>query len=291
MKVLILGGDGMIGNGIKNALAGSFETACTSRRASEPAASAKALWKTYGRVDVLAHGALEHVFADFQPEYVINCVGLVKQKYSDDSAAAAIELNALFPYRLSEYCKMANSRLMLMSTDCVFSGATGNYTEEDVPDATDNYGRTKILGEIAHQSHVLTLRTSTIGLELFSNKGLVEWYLQQKDKVRGYSGAIYTGFTMTAFGEILKLILSDYRTLSGLYHVSSEKISKFSLLSLLRHALGGSSAEIDEETQFQCDRSLDSSRFRNLTGFSPPSWQAMIHVLAEEIKNRRLAKK
>jgi dTDP-4-dehydrorhamnose reductase len=155
------------------------------------------------------------------------------------------------------------------------------YVEEDVADAEDLYGRTKYLGEI-DGAGCLTLRTSIIGRELQTSSGLVEWFLSNHGgTVRGFSRAIYSGFTTLALARIIAGVLEHHPTLNGLYHVSSEPIDKYQLLRLLRDAYD-LSIGIEPYPEVQIDRSLDSSRFRALTGLQPPTWPDMIRQMAED---------
>jgi dTDP-4-dehydrorhamnose reductase len=155
------------------------------------------------------------------------------------------------------------------------------YTEEDVSDAEDLYGRTKFLGEVSG-SGCLTLRTSIIGRELQTASGLVEWFLSNRGgQVRGYTRATYTGFTTLALGEIVANVIDRHPDLSGVYQVSSEPINKYQLLCLLNDAFDAQ-VEIEPYPEVQIDRSLDSSRFRAETGFAPPTWGEMVRAMAND---------
>jgi dTDP-4-dehydrorhamnose reductase len=169
-----------------------------------------------------------------------------------------------------------------LSTDCVFSGRRGKYREADVSDAEDFYGRTKYLGE-ANGERCISLRTSMIGLELTRKSGLLEWFLAQRGIVKGYTKAIFSGFTTLELARIIERVLTMHVPLAGLYHVASDPISKFELLTMIRDALG-LHTEIEPNDQLQCDRSLDASRFREATGYRPPKWKAMIEELAQDIR-------
>ena len=165
----------------------------------------------------------------------------------------------------------------------MFSGQKGNYIEKDNPDPVDLYGRSKLLGEV-HGEHCLTLRTSIIGRELQTKYGLIEWFLSQKSKaVKGFSRAIYTGFTTQVLAEIIANVIEQHPDLSGLWHVSSDPISKYDLLHLVNQAFQ-LDITIERDEAFVCDRSLDSSRFRQATGYQPPTWSEMITQLAHERK-------
>ena len=229
MKILILGGEGMFGSGLVKNLSSSFELAYTVHLQKKTQNKLDSKIKRYENVNAFDMHSMAKVFADFRPDIVINAIGIVKQKVTIDSEVETIELNALFPFKLQKLCELMSCKLILLSTDCVFKGDSGNYSEESFADANDLYGKTKILGEICDRRNVLTIRTSTIGLELASNKGLIEWFLSQTGTISGYTKAIYSGFVMSEFSKILSLILLNHTNLCGLYHISSNPISKYEL--------------------------------------------------------------
>jgi dTDP-4-dehydrorhamnose reductase len=164
-----------------------------------------------------------------------------------------------------------------LSTDCIFSGKKGSYLESDPSDAEDLYGKTKYLGEV-HEANSLTLRTSIIGRELSRHTSLLDWFLAQAGTVKGFTNAIYTGFTTLEMSRIIEKMLLEYPDASGVYQVSSDPINKYELLLLIREKLG-LDIEIIPDDAFCCDRSLDSSRFRTEFNYTPPTWPAMIEEL------------
>jgi dTDP-4-dehydrorhamnose reductase len=213
---------------------------------------------------------------------VINAAGIVKQRPTAEEAIPSLEINALLPHRLALLCADIGARLVHMSTDCVFSGRKGNYRETDPSDADDLYGRTKYLGEV-HAPHAITLRTSIVGPELARKTGLLEWFLAQHGSIRGYRNGIFSGFTTLEMARIIELVLTRSPWSSGVYHVSSEPISKFDLLGLVKTALG-LSVEIAPYDDLRCDRSLDSTRFRTEFGYQPPVWREMVDELAQSLQ-------
>ena len=233
----------------------------------------------YTEIDVQDRGGIGDVLADFKPEAVINGIGIVKQRSAARESLPSIEINALFPHRLSVLCRDIGTRLVHMSTDCVFSGKKGGYIETDPSDAEDLYGRTKFLGEI-HDANTLTLRTSIIGRELLRKSGLLEWFLAQRKEVKGFKKATFSGFTTLEMSRIIGKILVDYTEASGVYHVSSQPINKFDLLTLIKEKMY-LDIEIVPDENVQCDRSLDSTRFKKEFGYTPPSWDAMIEELGQ----------
>jgi dTDP-4-dehydrorhamnose reductase len=218
---------------------------------------------------------IDRAFAAARPDVVVNCIGIVKQDKSAKDPIASITVNSLFPHQVALGCRESGARLIHLSTDCVFTGRKGNYSENDVADAQDLYGRSKLLGEV-DEDDCLTIRTSMIGRELAGSHGLLEWFFsQQGQSVRGFKRAIFSGFTTQALADLIARIITDQPRLTGVWHVGSEPISKFDLLTLVKQTYG-LAIEIEPETDFVCDRSLDSTRFRAATGIQPPSWPEMI---------------
>lgn len=230
--------------------------------------------KVHRDVDVLDSDILTKVFTAVSPDLVVNCIGVIKQVPKAQDPLATITTNALLPHRIALLCSAAGSRLIHVSTDCVFDGAKGSYIESDVSNANDLYGRTKLLGEVANP-HCVTLRTSIIGHELKGNYGLVEWFLSQEERVRGFRNVIYTGFPTVELARIIRDYVIPNSEIMGLYHVSSDPISKYELLKLIKVRYG-KKIEIESDNSVLLDRSLDSSRFRSLTGYNPPTWTEMV---------------
>lgn len=213
-----------------------------------------------------------------QPTVVVNCIGIVKQAEAAQDAEISITVNSLLPHRLAKLCRERRIRLVHLSTDCVFSGREGNYLESDRADPEDLYGRTKLLGEVSDDA-CLTLRTSMIGRELESSHGLIEWFLAQEHRrINGYRRAIFSGFTTVALSGIIAEIISRHQDLRGLYHLASEAISKYDLLSLVKRVYG-LDIEIDPDDTVVCDRGLDGDRFRRATGLVASSWLDMIEEM------------
>ncbi len=286
MRLLILGGDGMLGHQLLRSLAPRHDARATLRREVGAYAQYGLFTKesAYGGVDALRQETVLQVLADFRPEAVVNAIGIVKQRGLAHEAIPSLEVNALFPHRLALACRTAGARLVHMSTDCVFSGRKGSYTEADPSDATDLYGRTKYLGEVA-EPHCLTLRTSIIGLELAHKASLVEWFLSQRGPVRGFRRAVYCGLTTREMARVIEKILVDHPGLSGVIHVASAPITKYDLLKQLARRTGRD-VRIDADDTFACDRSLRADAFEAATGYRAPSWDEMLVELAEEIRAR-----
>ena len=224
--------------------------------------------------DVEDIDALLRMFDQHRPTVVINCVGLVKQLDDAKNPLAAIPINSVLPHRLAGLCSMIGARLVHMGTDCVFSGRRGMYSEADLPDATDLYGRTKLLGEVDYP-HTLTLRTSIIGHELSSNRSLIDWFLSQEGVAKGYSKAIFSGFPTVEIARIIDEHVLPRPELAGIYHLSAQPIDKMSLLQLVARVYH-KQVRIEQDTSVVIDRSLNSARFRAATDFQPDDWPTLI---------------
>ena len=281
MRILILGGDGMLGHQLLKSFTPCHNVKVTLRQDLE-AYHHYGLFtaaNSFSGIDVRSFERLAEVVANFKPEVIINAVGIVKQRPTAKESIPSLEINSLLPHRLSVLCRASGARFIHLSTDCVFSGKKGNYQEQDPSDAEDLYGKTKFLGEV-HDSHCITLRTSIIGFEIARKKSLLEWFVAQKGTVKGFTNAIYTGFTAQEMSRIIEMLL-EYPNAHGLYQVSSDPINKFELLQLFRKKLHPG-IEIVADDSFCCDRSLDSSRFRREFKYAPPSWEIMVEELAQE---------
>ena len=287
MNILILGGDGMLGHQLVKSFEKKFYVFTTLRREESNYKKFNMFntQNTYFSVEATNNEQLQEIFEKAKPDAVINCIGLVKQRKEAEDSIECIKINSLLPHKIHQLCCKQNSRLIQISTDCVFYGDKGNYLETDRPDAIDLYGRSKLLGEVSGK-HAITLRTSIIGQELSRNQGLVEWFLSQKGVISGYANAIYSGFTTIELASIIEMLITRFTELSGIWHVSSDSISKFDLLSKLSTKLARDDIEINLDKKFRCDRSLDGSKFVKATGYSPPPWDVMLDKLAAQIQQR-----
>jgi dTDP-4-dehydrorhamnose reductase len=212
------------------------------------------------------------------PEVVINCIGIVKQIPAAQDPLQSIAINALFPHQLAQICRQKKIRLIHMSTDCVFSGRKGCYSEEDPSDAEDLYGKTKYLGEVNYPG-CLTIRTSIIGRELDTSHGLIEWFLSQEGKtVSGYKKAIFSGLTTIALSEIMAEIIINHPHLSGVYQIASEPISKYDLLNQVND-IYDLKIRIDPDETIVNNRSLNPEKFKKETKIKIPSWRYMIEEM------------
>ncbi len=283
-KVLVFGVIGMLGHILFNQLSkyNSLDVYGTSRSPDGLSKwfSPKLIGKIQGNVDADNFDTIIRAIADLKPDVVINCIGIIKQLPAAKDPIATITMNALLPHRIILACKAANARMIHISTDCVFDGVKGNYTENDQSNATDLYGRTKFLGEV-YYSNCVTLRTSFIGHELKGKNGLIEWFLAQPGKVRGYTNAIYSGFPTVEIARIISEYVIPNTDLKGLYHVSSDPISKYELLELVSRRYK-KNIEIEPYNDFRLDRSLDSTLFRRVTDYKPPSWSKLVASMYQD---------
>ena len=283
-RVLIVGASGMLGHKLVQRLGSRFETWATVRGDAPAPAAARILdrSRTVTRVRVEAPETVARALEESRATTVVNAVGIVKQLDAAKAAVPSIRINALFPHELAAMCADHGARLVHISTDCVFSGERGGYVEDDVPDARDLYGRSKLLGEVVDAPNAVTLRTSIVGRELQGALGLFEWFLSQRgSRVRGFSRAIFSGVTTAVLADLIGDLIERPQPLAGLWQVSAAPIDKLTLLRELRDALG-IEVEIEPDDSLVIDRSLDSSRFRNETGWTPPAWEAMLADLAAD---------
>jgi len=237
---------------------------------------------TFYGIDARQTDGVSQVIAEFRPDALVNAIGIIKQRAEAKDIISSLEINSLLPHRIALACRTIGARLVHMSTDCVFSGRKGRYCETDVPDADDLYGRTKLLGEVSG-SHCITIRTSMIGPELSRKSGLLEWFLAQRGQtVKGFTKAIFSGFPTSELARVVEQILMEFPRAHGLYHVAAQPISKYDLLTLIRDRLH-LPITIERDSTFECDRSLDATRFHRDTGYSPPTWEVMIDDMASHM--------
>ena len=280
MKILVLGASGMIGSTVLRVLSekkdwkvyGSVRDASVKR--FFPAAIGERL---IAGVDVEHPDSLVKVLDQIRPDVVVNCAGLTKHKPEADDPLVSIPINTLMPHRLARLCKLVGARLIHVSTDCVFSGEKGGYVEDDFADARDVYGKSKALGEVLYP-HAITLRTSTIGHELQSQYGLLDWFLSQGGGCKGYTRAVFSGLPTVVFAQVVRDVVIPHAELSGLYHVAAKPIGKFDLLKLIAEVYG-KTIDIVPDDKLVIDRSLDATRFQQATGYVAPEWPELIKLM------------
>jgi dTDP-4-dehydrorhamnose reductase len=276
-----LGATGMLGNAVMQVLSSTnFEMDVHGTLRSSRGLHlfpAQMRTRLIPNIDVTRDDDVIAVLVEVRPDVVINCTGIVKQLNESKEPLVVLPLNALFPHRLSRLCQLARARLIHISTDCVFSGDKGGYREDDQPDATDLYGISKRLGEVAGD-HAVTLRTSIIGHELQGTHSLLDWFLNQKGKVSGYTEAYFSGLPTNELARVIAEHVIPNEKLNGLYHVSADRISKHDLLKIVADVYDHH-IEIEPSGSLQIDRSLNSDRFRQASGYVPPVWRDLIKFL------------
>jgi dTDP-4-dehydrorhamnose reductase len=280
MRVLVIGASGMIGHTVLRVLCeklewevfGSIRNVGCMRYFSPTIGE-----RLVSGVDVECTDSLVKILDQVNPNVVVNCAGLTKHKPEADDPLVSIPINTLMPHRLAGLCKLIGARLIHVSTDCVFSGQKGGYVEGDFPDARDVYGKSKALGEVIHP-HAITLRTSTIGHELYSKYGLLDWFLSQDGQCKGYCRALFSGLPTVVFAQVLRDVVIPQTELSGLYHVGASTIDKFELLKLIADVYG-KTIDIVPDDNLVIDRSLDSTRFKLATGYIAPEWPELIRLM------------
>jgi dTDP-4-dehydrorhamnose reductase len=283
LKILVLGSTGLIGSSMLRILSEnlSLDVFGTVRLGSSLQGFKNIpLNKILTGIDLeedSVDSKIFDIFASIRPDVVINCVGATKHKEDGNQPINAIKLNALLPHRLAQICSLLGIRLIHISTDCVFSGKKGLYSENDQSDAEDLYGKSKALGEVLY-GDALTIRTSTIGHELNTNYGLLNWFLLQDNKCKGFRNAVFSGLPTVVLAQVIRDHILNNKALKGLYHVAAASINKYDLLKLIAKVYGKKiDVELDED--FVIDRSLDAKKFNLATGFKPPDWPELIETM------------
>jgi len=274
MKILILGGQGMAGHIIASYFLKKpqYDVFYTSRDRNDP----NSIY-----LDVTHSKSLEELIDTLKPDITINCVGILNE-YASNNPTLAFQVNSLLPHQLVKLMERYQGKLIQISTDCVFSGEKGDYTENDFPDGTSIYAQSKQIGEIISDKH-LTIRTSIIGPELKENGiGLFLWFMKQKGKIKGYEKVLWNGVTTLELAKAIEEMIKN--NVTGLYHLGSEtKISKFMLLKLFQEVYEKKDVEIIPDAAIVLDRTIRSTR----TDFhyQVPSYQEMLLELRDWMKN------
>ena len=277
-SILVLGAAGMLGHMLVRTLSDSHRVIGTTSHAFGHSGKLTEILprdRCVDLLDVRDFVKVERTIRDWQPDVVVNCVGLIKHKMDDARVLDAVLINSAFPHQLARLCDEMKTRLIHFSTDCVFAGTPGVKRLTDIPDATDVYGTTKRLGEVGYGTS-LTLRTSFVGRQIVGAEELVEWVISQRSgHITAYMNAVYSGLTTRALSDVVQQIIDRQPNLVGLYQVASSPITKFDLISHLNHKLR-LDITINPDTKFECDRTLDGSNFGRVTGIQVPSWEGML---------------
>jgi dTDP-4-dehydrorhamnose reductase len=276
-KILVLGVNGMLGNTIFRYFStnNQFDVIGVCRQTVPELASFSKNIKIVN--NLIEYDSLINIFNSFKPSVVINCVGIIKQSDISKHVLDSIPVNSLFPHRLAGLCGLINARLIHFSTDCVFSGNKGSYLESHNPDPIDLYGRSKLIGEVMDQNSI-TLRTSIIGHELKSNKSLLNWFLSSQNEIKGFKNAYFSGLTTLEVAKVIEKHILPNSEINGLFHLASDRISKYELLSKISEVYNHKINIIPEYDYF-IDRSLNCDKFINKTGYSITPWSLQINEM------------
>jgi dTDP-4-dehydrorhamnose reductase len=287
MKVCVLGAGGLLGHMLIRVLGETIDVYGTTRKSrsiSSPLARFLPQDKWIDNVDASKLDSINKVFGTTNFDTVINCIGLIKQRNAQTTEYEMMLINAEFPHRLAQVANQQGAQVIHISTDCVFSGQKGNYVETDIPDPVDTYGKSKLLGEL-NDAKNLTLRTSHIGRELTIRKSFIEWLLSQKGgDVEGYGHAIYSGLTSQELARLIRELLTANKGLTGMFHVSSQPISKLDIINKLNELLN-LDINVTSDSKVQINRSLNSDKFRLATNLTPNNWDQMLSDFCKDQKN------
>ena len=278
MKILVLGATGLLGNAMfrsMSKMSGARVSGTIRREAARKLFAPEHAAGLTVVEDIENPDALARLFDAAGPDVVINCIAVGRPAPADP--LRSIQVYSVLPRRLSHLCRLAGARLIQISSDGVFSGVRGAYTEDDLPDANDVYGVSKLLGEAA-EPHAFTLRTSIIGHELQSRGGLLEWFLSQQGHCSCYTRAIFSGFPTIVLADLIRDVVIQHPDLHGIYHMATRPISKFDLLQLVATRYG-KAIELIADDRASPDRSLVAERFRQATGYLPPDWPELVDVM------------
>lgn len=284
MRVIVLGGGGMLGHKVWQRISAEFPASTVTLRGSTADHARTGIFppeRTVDGVDVRDFRRLEGVLDALRPEVLVNCCGITPRRQDAADVAACIEVNALLPHRLDRWAGRRGSRLITFSTDCVFDGTEGGCDEASPPSPRDVYGRTKLLGEVV-EGNGLTLRTSFIGREIAHRTELLEWLLSNEGgMVRGFRGVLYTGVTTAFVASVVVKLIRERAELRGLYHLAGEAISKYELLRLARDAFRLDVEVVPDDT-ITLRHDLKGDRFREATGIVCPCWVELMDELSRD---------
>jgi len=284
MKILILGADGMIGHKMAQSLS-HFDLYLNSRSHSNYFQECFPN-STLSNFDFLNQN-IEDLLEKTSPDYIINAVGITIRRGASDNEETNF-LNSQLPKKIDFWCKENQKKQIHFSTDCVFSGDKGNYNDLDLPDAKDNYGKSKGEGEINSNS-TLTIRSSMIGREIYNKTELLEWVISNKNKkIKGFDNAIYSGVTTLWMSNTVNEIIKNNPDLFGIFNISSSPISKYDLITKI-NTYFNLNIEIERDSSYYSNKSLNSNRFFSETNFKKPNWDQMLNNLyLDSEKNKNL---
>ncbi|AZB43230.1 SDR family oxidoreductase [Bacillus sp. FJAT-42376] len=270
MKVLILGGAGMAGHMIRDYFSErpAYQVFYTTRDISDTGGIF---------LNINNANSAEEIIVYLKPDLVINCIGLLNH-FAGEHPIAALQANSILPHQLEKLLSRQGGKLVHISTDCVFSGEKGSYTEADTPDGTSFYAQSKRLGEI-HSDRHLTIRTSIIGPELKNNGiGLFSWFMKQTGVIQGYEKVIWNGVTTLELAKAIEYLIVKGTT--GLYHLGSETLlSKNELLLLIQRIFNKTDVNIVPDRRISLNRTIVSTRQDAV--YPLPSYETMLKELKQ----------
>lgn len=276
-KIIVLGSTGMLGHVLYNYL-DSY-----SKYILFNVSFRKKLNSKTKIIDVTNFDNLKEYILEIKPDFIVNCIGVLING-SKQNIKNAIYLNAYLPHLLNQLCNSMNSKLIHISTDCVFSGKTGGYDEYSIKDAIDDYGKTKSLGEFDSESG-LCIRTSIIGPEIKSNgEGLLHWLFQQNGKVFGYNNVYWSGVTTLELSKAIRFSIEN--NINGIWNLTNcEPISKYDLLNKIINIFSLNNIELDKNFEKKSNKTLKSTRDIN---YKVSSYDSMIKEMFDNFKNNKI---
>ncbi|MDA9364244.1 SDR family oxidoreductase [Flavobacteriaceae bacterium] len=281
MKILILGGDGMIGHKMAQVLSNfNHEITVSIREQRELTKQCFSSQVKVFLIDFLKENVVTFLNR-VKPDVIINAIGITIRRGVNEHVSDAIYINSYFPHQLANWAGIHNKRLIHFSTDCVFSGSEGSYSENYTPNALDYYGKTKGLGEVLSKN-ALTLRSSMIGPELFNKTELFEWVINNKEReINGFSRVMYSGVTTVYMARLVANLIQNHKDLNGIYNIASNPISKFELLHLINDNfdLG---LVINKDQSITSNKTLNALKIENELGIKSPSWNELIIELKKD---------
>ena len=287
MKILVLGCTGALGSMICEYLSNLHNTevtGTTTRDLSKISLDGHLNYRFVTTNPVQNFSQFFDALEMHQADVVINCIGIIKQAISQATPSEVMLINAVFPHKLQAFCKEKGMRLIHISTDCVFDGDNGMYSESSKCSPTDSYGQTKLAGEVSGPN-CLTLRTSFIGPAPYSVLGLFDWLCQSKASVNGFANAFFSGMTTLELAKSISVIIYEHASLSGVFNLAGKRISKHDLITKIAEAFD-LDIIVNRCVEPIIDRSLDDTALREITGIPKPSWDVSLAELREFIERK-----
>lgn len=282
MKILVLGATGLIGSEVyrylskKNNVYGTYNDKDKIKKIQYNK-------KKIFYLDALNKKNFIKVIDKVKPDIVINCIGVTKH-IMKVSKNKILTINGDFPHFAKRVSNLKLSKFVQVSTDCVFDGYKGNYNESSIPNAQDFYGKSKAAGEINDKIN-LTVRTSTIGREILTKHGLLEWFLSQKSSCYGYSKAIFNGYPTFYFVKILEKLIK--KNVTGLVNISGNKINKYTLLNKIKK-IYKKKIVIKKNTSIKINRSLDNRLLNKYLPKLEKNWDKLLKKMKNEYRKNPL---